>query len=185
MPLFKKISGERKIGKNITDKVADIFKRHKGSQSKLYNHSIRRFKKKKKHPNLSTRIQTIFQYDGSYNKNRLQQILVDENINNKSILARLRNIGKCNIPIALKKPTHEMTLGAMRSECHIVKFKSHPTGVYRNCLRCGDEMNNTIHVLYHCPFAKVILNYFTIMIRIVTGIDFKINILHSNYKYPS
>ena len=54
-----------------------------------------------------------------------------------------------------------MTLGAMCSECHIVKFKSHPTGVYRNCLLCGDKVNNTIHVLYHCPFAKVILNYVT------------------------
>ena len=123
-----------------------------------------------KHPNLSSRIPTMFQYNGIFSENRISQILADENINNDTILAGIRNLGSCNLLISLKKPTHEIILGSMRTECHIVIFKTHLSGIYRECLHCGDEVNNTILVLYHSPFAKVILNYFITLIRIYIGI---------------
>ena len=130
------ISGNRKFGESIIDKAADILKRHKGTQSKLYNHCTRRYFMMHKHPNVLSRMCTVFQYDKTYSDTRISQILDDENINNDTMLAGIRNLGNCNLPISLKKPSHEIILSSRRTECHIVKFKTHPTGIYRECIYC-------------------------------------------------
>ena len=44
-------------------------------------------------------------------------------------------------------------MAAIRTEIHTVKFKSHPTGTVRYCLKCDDKINNTLHMFFHCPVA--------------------------------
>ena len=60
-------------------------------------------------------------------------------------------------------------MAAMRTESHIVKFKSHPTGKIRGCLGCNGEANNTEHVLYHCPLARFIWDIVRDLMRIMIG----------------
>ena len=75
-------------------------------------------------------------------------------------------------------------MAAMRTEIHIVKFKSHPTGKIRGCLRCNEEVNNTEHVTYYCPFARFIWNIVRYLMRITVGnkkrIDEKATMINYN-----
>ena len=72
------------------------------------------------------------------------------------MMAGIKNMLSCNMPAVIKKPTHKMILGAILTECHLVRFNSHPTKSYRSCLQCKCDINNTAHVCYHCPLAHYI-----------------------------
>ena len=65
-------------------------------------------------------------------------------INTESQRTRLRQCLKANTPSNIRKLSLEICIAAMRTEIHIVKFKSHPTGKIRGCLRCNDEVNKNI-----------------------------------------
>lgn len=60
--------------------------------------------------------------------------MFENKINTVNMIAGIRNMLGCNLPAVIKKPTHEMILGAMQTECHLVRFESHPTKVYRACM---------------------------------------------------
>ena len=62
MPFFRKISENRKFGESIIDKAADILRLHKGIQAKLYNHCTKRYLMMNKHPNVSSKMHTIFSW---------------------------------------------------------------------------------------------------------------------------
>ena len=64
----------------------------------------------------------------------------------------------------------------MRTETHIVKFKSHPTGKIRGFLRCNEEANNTEHVLYHCPLANFIWDIVRDLMRIMIRTNKRIGV---------
>ena len=68
-----------------------------------------------------------------------------------------------------------MALAAMRSETHIIKFKSHPTGEFRNCAICAELCNNTAHVLLHCPISLYIWEITGDLIKIMTGIKLRLD----------
>ena len=106
MSVFRKISRDRKFGEKSIDKTADILKRFKSTQSKLYNNCIRRYFMMIKHPNLSSRMRTVFHHGYTYSENRVSQILDDEEIKNNTMLAGIRNLSNFNLPISLKKPSH-------------------------------------------------------------------------------
>ena len=68
-----------------------------------------------------------------------------------------------------------MAMAAMRSELHIIKFKSHPTGELRSCAICAEEVNNTAHVLLHCPISLYIWDITGDLLKIITGIKLRID----------
>ena len=68
-----------------------------------------------------------------------------------------------------------MALAAMRSEIHIVKFKMHPTGQYRECAICKEICNNTEHVLLHCPASHFVWSLAADIVIILTGIKVKLD----------
>ena len=86
------------------------------------------------HPNLKMRWATVFQYKKTVKEERLRNIIFENKVNTVNMIAGIRNMPGCNVPAVIKKPTHEMILGAMRTECHLVRFESHPTKVYRSCM---------------------------------------------------
>ena len=63
----------------------------------------------------------------------------------------------------------------MRSETHIVKFKTHPTGEYRECAICKEICNNTAHVLLHCPVSHFVWSLAADIVIILTGIKVKLD----------
>merc|ERR1712112_95759 len=79
------------------------------------------------------------------------------------------------LPSNIRNPSLEMALAAMRSETHIIKFKSHPTGEFRNCAICMDPCNNNAHILLHCPISLYIWGIVADLIKILTGINIKID----------
>ena len=62
--------------------------------------------------------------------------------------------GISNTLFNIKIPSYDIYIAAMRTELHIVKFKTHPRGKVREFLKCSEHVNNTEHVLFHCPLAK-------------------------------
>ena len=150
--LYKKI-GNEDVGKHSKDNIACIMRFSKGCMSKLYNFIIRRKFMYYTHPNLKARWATVFQYKKTVKEERLRSIIFENKVNTENMIAGIRNMLGCNVPAVIKKPTHEMILGAMRTECHLVRFESHPTKIYRSCIQCKCEVNNTAHVCYNCPLA--------------------------------
>ena len=172
--LYKKIASED-VGKQSKDNIACILRFSKGCMSKLYNFIIRRKFMYNIHPNLKARWSTVFQYKKTIRNERVRHIMYENRINTENIIAGLRNMLGCNVPAVLKKPTHEMILGAMRTECHIVRFQSHPTNIYRACYQCKCEVNNTAHVCYYCPLVYYIRMILEHTIYIALGIKLDIN----------
>ena len=97
-------------------------------------------------------------------------------INSESHRACLRQCLVTNTLSNIRKPTLEICLAAMRIETHIVKSKSHPTGMIRGCFRCNEKVNNTEHVLYHCPIARFIWDIVRDLMRIMIGTKIRIDV---------
>ena len=68
-----------------------------------------------------------------------------------------------------------MALAAMRSETHIIRFKTHPTGEYRDGAICMESCNNTAHILLHCPISNFIWALAADVIKILTGIKIRLD----------
>ena len=81
-----------------------------------------------------------------------------------------------SIPSDIIKPSYESCMATVRIELHLVKFKSHPTRIVGHCLKCDDEINNTLHNLYHCPVATFIWEETRDTIKILLGVSIKFNI---------
>ena len=77
------------------------------------------------------------------------------------------------LPSNIRNPAFEMALAAMRSETHIIKFKSHPTGEFRNCAICAELCNNIAHVLLHCAISLYVWEISADLINIMTGIKLR------------
>ena len=75
-----------------------------------------------------------------------------------------------------------MIFGAMQTECHLVRFNSHPTKVYTSCRQCRCEINNTAHVCYDCPLVHyiwmVLQNTFYITLGVRININFTFGVLN-------
>ena len=65
---------------------------------------------------------------------------------------------------------------ALRTKIPIVRFKSHPTGAIRHCLKCDDEINNKVHNFYHCPVATFMWEVARDTIKILIGVSIKFDI---------
>ena len=50
-------------------------------------------------------------------------------------------------------PSYESCMATIRIELHLVKFKSHPTRIVGHCLKCDDEISNSLHIFLDCPLA--------------------------------
>ena len=78
-----------------------------------------------------------------------------------------------------------MALAAMRSDTHIIKFKTYPTGEYRNCAIWKDICNKTAHVLLHCPISQFVWSLAADVVNISTGIKIKLDpkLIMLNFTY--
>ena len=56
-------------------------------------------------------------------------------INTESQRTQLRQCMRANTPSYMRKPSLEICMAAMRTETHIVKFRSHPIVKIRVCLK--------------------------------------------------
>ena len=83
------------------------------------------------HPSFENRWLTVFKYQDLVPKERIQNLLIDYKINTITQRIGIRSILRNTyLPSNIRNPAFEMALGAMRSETHIIKFKSHPTGEF-------------------------------------------------------
>ena len=119
----------------------------KGHIGKLYKFAIRRWFLKIKHPSFANRWFTLFKWEDRVDDSKVKSEMDRIGINSDTQRARLRQCLKTNTPSNIRKPSLETCLAAMRTEVHIAKLKSHPTGKVRNCLKCDDELSNTEHSL--------------------------------------
>jgi len=57
-----------------------------------------------------------------------------------------------------------------------MRFNTYPTKVCRACKICEGEANNTIHVVYHCPFLRQKLSILENVINIIVYINISMNV---------
>ena len=87
------------------------------------------------------------------NYSKIRDELDKLGINSETQRVGLRNCKESKIPSRIRKLLYELCMAAVKTEMHLVKFKSNPTREIRNCLKCDDEINNTIHTFFYCPIA--------------------------------
>ena len=135
---------------------------------------IKRTFLKDTHPSFENRWLTVFKYRDLISKERIQNRLSEYRINTITQRIGIKSILKNTyLPSNIRNPAFEMALAAMRSETHIIKFKSHPTGEFRNCAICAESCNNTAHVLLHCPISLYVWEISADLIKIMTGIKLR------------
>ena len=62
-------------------------------------------------------------------------------------------------------------MAAKRTKINIVKFKSHHTVTIRYCLKFDDNINNSLHTLFHCPMATFMWDLARDIIKILLGVS--------------
>ena len=144
--------------------------------SNIYKLLIKRAFLKDTHPSFDNRWLTVFKYKNLYTDEKCNSLLKEYKIDALTQRCGLKTIIKNTyLPANIKNPAFEMALGAMRSETHIVKFKSHPTGEFRKCAICAELCNNTAHILLYCPIASFIWDITIDLVHIITGIKLKVD----------
>ena len=141
-----------------SDKLNFFMTQSKGHIGKLYKFAIRRQLLKIKHPGFENRQFTVFRWQNRVDDNKVKSQTLRIGINSDTQRAGLRQCLSISIPSNIKTPSYESCMAAMRTVVYIVKFKSHPTGKIRNCLKFNEEENNSVHVLYYCPIAIFVWN---------------------------
>ena len=58
-----------------------------------------------------------------------------------------------SIPSDIIKPSYESYMATIRIELHLANFKSHPTRIVGHCLKCDDDISNSLHIFLDCPLA--------------------------------
>ena len=141
------------------EKLNFLMTKSKEKVSKLYKLVMRRQFFITNHISFDNRWILVLKQGGKIrNYNRIREEFNKLGINSETQRAGLRNCIGSKTPSEIKKPSYELCMAAVRTDIHIVKFKSHLTGVIRNCLKCDDEINNTIHTFFHCQVATFILD---------------------------
>lgn len=128
----------------------------KGRIGKLYKCAIKRQFLDINYPNFENRCFTVFKWEDRVNGNKDNDWIERIGIISDTQRARVTQCLSNHMPSDIKKPSYESCMTAMRTEVHIVKYKSHPTGKIRNCLKFDEEVNDSVHVLYRCPKATCV-----------------------------
>ena len=105
---------------------------NKGYNGKIQKLSIRRQFLKSKQSSFDSKWNVFFKLKDRVNDNQVKDMERME-INSESQRAGLRQCLKTNTPSHIRKPSLGNALEAMKTEIHIAKIKSHPTGKVRNC----------------------------------------------------
>ena len=125
------------------DKLYFFLNQNNKHTANIYNLMIKRTFLKDTHPSFENRWLTVFKYKDLISKERIQNRLSEYRINTITQRIGIKSILKNTyLPSNIRNPAFEMALAAMRSETHIIKFKSHPTGEYRSCTICAIYMGD-------------------------------------------
>ena len=127
------------------------------------------------HPSFENRWVTVFKFQNYISEEQIRNRLNEFKINTLTQKIGIRSIIKANVPSNIRNPSLEMALAAMRSETHIIRFKTHPTGEYRDGAICMESCNNTAHILLHCPISNFIWALAADVIKILTGIKIRLD----------
>ena len=140
-----------------TDKLNFFLSQNKKHAAKIYNLLVKKTFSREIHPSFEKRWITVFKYNDLISEENIRNRLNEFKINSVTQRMGIRSIlNNTNVPSNIRNPSLEMALADMRSETHIIKFKSHSTGEFRNCAICMDPCNNTAHILLHCPISLYI-----------------------------
>lgn len=126
------------------------------------------------HPSFENRWLTVFKYRDLISEESIRNRINEYKINTVTQRIGIKSIlNNTYLPSNIRNPAFEMALAAMRSETHVIKFKSHPTGEFRNCAIGAESCNNTAHILLHCPISLYVWEIVVDLIKILTGIKIK------------
>ena len=102
---------------------------------------------------------------------------LEKNRNNfETQRAGLRQCLSISFLSSIKKPSYESCMAAIRADVYIVKFKSYCRGNIRKYLEWDEEINNSLHILYHYPEATFIWDIIRDVIKIMLGKSIRIDI---------
>ena len=142
-----------------------------GQISKIYKFVIRRQFLSFHHPSFENQWILVFKWGNNPNISKIKDEINSLKINSDKQRAGLRQCIGNGMPLDIIKPSYESFMAVLRTEIHIVRFKSYPTGAIRHCLKCDDEINNTLHNFYHCPVATFMWDIARDTIKILLGVN--------------
>ena len=115
----------------------------------------------------------MFKWGDNPNISKIKYEINRLRINSDKQREGLRQCLGNGIPLDIRKPSYKSCMAALRTEIHIVRLKLYPTGAIRHCLKCDDEINNTLHNFYHCPVATFMWDIARDTIKILLEVSIK------------